>query len=262
MKHRTREFVLSIAAVAALFGGALHRLQAEAGVAEPAGTAAREAAVFSVPPGQTPTAPGKSERQRLVLRATSSQTGQSLKGVDVHFYGRIGGDPIRTSAVTIDDGVVTLSWRKGFAVQNVWFTARAPGHVPIDYNWGDDHHTVEVPEFVVLKFEPGFPVGGVVRDEEGNPIAGVQIQAQMPLTWPANSGLVFLANTSKADAQGRWTWNEAPADCSQVKIQIDHPQYEHSWAKGVRSQQLVYVLKRRADGSPGSPNSVSSQKKL
>jgi hypothetical protein len=262
MKKQGRAFVLSIAAVAGLWGGALTRLQADAQDVESAGAAAREAAVFSVPPSQTPTAPGKPERQRLVLRATSSQTGEPIKGVDVHFYGRIGGDPIRTSAATIDDGMVTLSWRKGFAVQNVWFTARAPGYVPIDYNWGDDHHTVELPGFVELRFEPGSPIGGIVRDEEGTPIAGVQIQAQMPLTWPAKSGLVFLANTSKTDAEGRWTWNEAPADCSQVKIQIDHPQYDHSWAKGVRSQQLVYVLKRRADGSPGSPNSVSSRKKL
>ncbi|HEX4070712.1 MAG TPA: Ig-like domain-containing protein, partial [Planctomycetaceae bacterium] len=261
MKNRARAFVLSTAAVAGLCGGALSRLHADSENLESAGAAAREAAVFAIPPSQTPTPPGKSERQRLVLRATSSQTGQPIKGVDVHFYGRIGGEPIRTSAATFGDGMVTLSWRKGFAVQNVWFTARAPGLVPIDYNWGDDHHTVELPEFVDLRFEPGLPIGGVVRDEEGNPIVGVQIQAQLPLTWPANSGLVFLANTSKTDAEGRWTWNEAPADCSQVKIQIDHPQYEHSWAKGVRSQQLVYVLKRRADGSPGSPNSVSSLKK-
>ncbi len=262
MTKKVRAFVLSIAAVAGLCGGALTRLQADPENIESADTAAREAAVFSISPSQTPNVPGKSERQRLVLRATSSQTGQPIKGVDVRFYGRIGGDPIRTSAATIDDGMVTLSWRKGFAVQNVWFTARARGFVPIDYNWGDDHHAVEIPEFVELRFESGLPIGGGVRDEEGNPIPGVQIQAQMPLTWPAKSGLVFLANTSKTDGEGRWTWNEAPADCSQVKIQIDHPQYEHSWAKGVRSTQLVYVLKRRGDGSPGSPHSVSSLKKL
>jgi len=262
MTRKGRAFVLSIAASAALCGGAPIRLQADSEDVESAGAAAREAAVFSIPQSQTPTPPGKSERQRLILRATSSQTGQPMKGVDVHFYGRIGGESIRTSATTIDDGLVTLSWRKGFAVQNVWFTARAPGYVPIDYNWGDEHHTVELPEFVELRFEPGHPIGGVVRDEQGNPIAGVQIQAQMPLTWPANSGLVFFANTSKTDSAGRWTWREAPADCSPVKIQIDNPEYEHSWAKGVRSQQLVYVLKRSADGSPGSPNSISSRKKL
>ncbi len=262
MKKKVRAFFLSTAAVAGLFGGALSRLHADSENLESAGAAAREAAVFAIPPSQNPTPPGKSERQRLVLRATSSPTGQPIKGVDIHFYGRIGGEPFRTSAATADDGTANLSWRKGVAVQHVWFTARGAGYVPVDCNWGDDHHAVEIPEFVELRFEPGYPIGGVVRDEEGNPIAGVQIQAQLPLTWPAKSGLVFLANTSKTDAEGRWTWNEAPADCSQVKIQIDHPQYEHSWAKGVRSMQLVYVLKRRADNSPGSPHSVSSLKKL
>jgi hypothetical protein len=262
MKNRVRAFVLSTAAVAGLCGGALSRLQADSEDVAPAGAAAREAAIFTVPPGQTSTPPSKSERQRLVLRAIASPTGQPIKGVDIHFYGRIAGESFRVSAATADDGMANLSWRKGVAVQHVWFTARSPGYVPVDYNWGDDHHTVEIPELVELRFEPGYPIGGVVHDEEGNPIAGVQLQAQLPLTWPAKSGLIFLANTTKTDAEGRWTWREAPADCSQVKIQIDHPQYEHSWAKGVRSQQLVYVLKRRADGSSGSPNSVSSLKKL
>jgi hypothetical protein len=259
MKKTARTFVLLTAAIAGLCGGALCRLHAESNEATSAGPAAREAAEFSIAPGQTPT-PDNSERQQMKLRATSSQTGQPIKGVDVHFYGRIGGEPFHTAVVTRDDGIVFLWWRKGLAVQNVWFTARASGYVPVDYNWGDDHHNVEIPESVELRFEPGYPIGGVVRDEEGNPIAGVKLQTQMPLTWPAKSGLIFFAYTATTDAEGRWTWPEAPADCSRVTIQIDHPQYNHSWAKGVRSQQLVYVLKRRTDGSPGSPNGVSKKK--
>ena len=259
MKNRARAFVLSTAAVAGLCGGrSLVCTRIRKALSPPKPRPARRP---SLPSRRARPQPRRANRNGSAwFCGHLSQTGQPIKGVDVHFYGRIGGEPIRTSAATFGDGMVTLSWRKGFAVQNVWFTARAPGLVPIDYNWGDDHHTVELPEFVDLQFEPGLPIGGVVRDEEGNPIVGVQIQRSCPSPGPPTRDWSFSPIRARPTpkAAGRGT---SAADCSQVKIQIDHPQYEHSWAKGVRSQQLVYVLKRRADGSPGSPNSVSSLKK-
>jgi hypothetical protein len=259
--HTVRALALSTAAFAGLCSCAVSRSLAESQNSSPAGTAAREAE-SALTPAEASTPPGNSARRALKLRAVSSQTGRPIKGVDFQFFGRVGGEAFHTSVVSGEDGTVNLSWLQRFAVQNIWFTARAAGFVPVDYNWGDDHHAVEVPEFVELRFEPGQPIGGVVRDEAGHPIAGVTIQTQLPVTWSTNSGLIFFANTTKADAQGRWTWREAPADCSQVKIQIDHPQYQHSWAQGARSQQLVYVLKRRPNSNPDSSDSLSSKKKL
>ncbi|HEY7120113.1 MAG TPA: carboxypeptidase regulatory-like domain-containing protein, partial [Tepidisphaeraceae bacterium] len=61
-------------------------------------------------------------------------------------------------------------------------------------------------ENIEFRLAPGHVVHGRVVDPDGKPLAGVMIATD---TWRGNRALMFRANT---DGQGRWTWNEAPAD--------------------------------------------------
>jgi beta-lactamase regulating signal transducer with metallopeptidase domain len=57
-----------------------------------------------------------------------------------------------------------------------------------------------------IKLEPGRTLKGRVVDEKGNPIAGAMLAVD---TWRGNRSLMHRQNT---DPQGRFVWNEAPAD--------------------------------------------------
>jgi uncharacterized GH25 family protein/peroxiredoxin len=180
----------------------------------------------------------------MTIRTTASQNGQPLNEVQLKFQGRIGGKSFRKFLITTADGTATLEWPTGAKIDYLQFTARAPKFVPIQYNWRGEKSDVQLPSHVELRFDPGNEIGGVVRDESGRPIAGAKLELTMPLTWPHLEYWVFSAAGKTTDENGRWSWSEAPADCSSVNIQVKHPDYLPNGGSAVRSKESVFILKR------------------
>ena len=143
------------------------------------------------------------------------------------------------SAVTDADGIASLR-PLTYGGSSHAVTVEAEGYVPARASWpGDRPPIASLP--VVLK--RGAPLGGVVRDEQGKPIPGVEIyvnvngdmaQLETHLAVPAIyhpggngpwlSGDTLLART---DENGRWRTAPAPLDLPRVQMMVLHHDYIH-----------------------------------
>lgn len=83
-----------------------------------------------------------------------------------------------------------------------------------------------LPSEYTLPLEPGTAIGGRVLDERGMPIEGATV---FLIVWPADGrgGLTVNAHVwerpAVTDANGRWRFDEAPADLRDLRYRLKHP---------------------------------------
>jgi hypothetical protein len=186
----------------------------------------------------------QSATRQMTVHVVERETDEPLTGVGLDFHGNIGGQATHKFLVTDSNGDAQFRWPANDEVQHLWFTASKTGFVSQYYFWRDRQHKVEMQEWINLRFEPDSPIGGTVQDEAGQPVAGAQVDLRMPVTWPKLATHVFTAVTLTTDAEGQWTWNDAPADVGDVGISVSHVDYLPNNSGANSSSDNVAVLKK------------------
>ncbi len=248
---------VSVATIAALGGLALAPSQAQTPNASPPSAAsARPAAVpatagsaaVPAPPSKPANVPAKAvnaQESRITIHCGSSPTGRPIEGVEFEFNGRIGGKSKRArAALGLRRGLPSTSGPRAKKF-------RRCGSPPASRN-SSPFTTCGTTSKASRRFRRNsncdssavMRSGEPSRDESGHPIAGVRLEFTMPLTWPRRANWVFRAAELSTDDQGRWSWNEAPADCTNVGIQIRHPNYLPTWSQATFSRDSVFILKQ------------------
>ncbi len=191
-------------------------------------------------PATVPVADG-----RLEIQAVAAATGKPLEGVAVEWQLRINNaKQNKTTSTTAGDGRAVLEWAKGATVNAVWVTARKPRFVPYAIRWDDSAHPLRLPASKVLRFVPGITIGGVVKDDAGNPLVDAKIKVHGPATESETSFVRFVLADTTTDAQGRWRFDDAPADLSGVNVGIQAPHFLGVWARPSRNLAFITVLNR------------------
>ncbi|HKI18417.1 MAG TPA: M56 family metallopeptidase, partial [Isosphaeraceae bacterium] len=112
-----------------------------------------------------------------------------------------------------------------------------------------------IPAEYTFRLEKGTVIGSVVKNESGEPIAGVRVQVTLvqpaalvhidPRKNQRSFADMWLATGETAkttDAQGRWTLDNVPAgDGVEVKLMLSHPDYigEYSWEGQMQKEQNI-----------------------
>jgi beta-lactamase regulating signal transducer with metallopeptidase domain/peroxiredoxin len=197
---------------------------------------------------------------RLVLRAVAAETNEPIDGVSIEYTLRIDdGKFLEATVNTSEDGSTVIEWPAVATVHKFWFTARAPKRVPIHINWDDDRHPIQLPAQKELRFEPGTTIGGIVRDESGQPIQGATVKVHGPPTESEGRNSAFTLGSSQTDAQGRWRQDAAPNDLSNLWANVEHPHHLPNGTRVSHELNSVTVLKRgltvtgRIDDAAGRP---------
>ena len=118
-----------------------------------------------------------------------------------------------------------LSWPR--------ITARREGFVPMTVWWQAQDETVPLPQEFTFTFKPAVPIGGVIQNEQGQPIPGATVSISVTTPGSAENvhGVVQTVRPAVSnekvvtDAAGRWQYNNAPADVSQLYFRLEHPVY-------------------------------------
>jgi RNA polymerase sigma factor (sigma-70 family) len=191
-------------------------------------------------PGPAPAAHG-----RLEIRAIADVTGQPIEGAVAEWQLRVNNGRYKTTKSSTDrDGRAVLEWPSGATVNGLNVTARKPGFVPYSIWWDDTNHPLRLPAVKEIRCVNGAPIGGIVKDEAGAPVAGAKITVQAP---PAETELSYyrfnLVETT-TDAQGRWRFDDAPADLSGVFFQIEARRFLPASGAASRKTDEMTVLKR------------------
>lgn len=162
---------------------------------------------------------------------------------EVQFSGRIGPNPVNQTLAVDEEGKATLGFEPDAEVRNLWFTARAPGFVPVHYVWRNNHGPIQLPELQPVELETAVTIAGRIVDEQGQPIAGATVDISMPITWPKVNNYYFNLGTAVTDDDGQWKFENAPEDMSRSSIRVEHPEYLRNYVRGSKDLSTT-TLKR------------------
>ncbi len=179
----------------------------------------------------------------LAITVTDAKTAQPLKGVTLKVQS--GGKDTQT---TDDTGVATLRLAEK-QPNYVYITARKDGYVPMRLMWrrtGGENPAI--PAAYSLAMQPGTKIGGKVLDDAGKPIPGATVVIAI-----RNKGrdAVEAFNVSyedtKADAEGNWSYAQAPAEFERIDVGAWH--HDCDCTQGFFSMNEFEPISALRDGS-------------
>ena len=161
----------------------------------------------------------------VFLRVVDRATKQPIRGVNLKVL--INGNVTREHT-TDDSGRFEIRLPTDNS-ESVTITAQRDGLVPIRvYLRGITARETEIPRSHTLAMEPGTSIGGIVRDEAGEPIEGVNVNLyENNQDDGARQVYDFRAITARSDQQGRWQIDLIPAgfDLGRLHFTFSHPEF-------------------------------------
>jgi len=224
--------VLLVAVGVLILGGLVHaRLSAVADHPPQPVAAKVEAAAAAATEEKT----GVSTLEFRVVRRADQRP---IPGVAVEFSYRVDQSRHETKHTTDDRGRCSIELPRGGSS----FTASCgkDGFVPTVQQWGEKEIRAGLPVTYTQELEPGLPIGGFVKDEEGNPVAGAEVTVAIsqenseerdldgPTLGDISRPASFPHFLVKTDAQGRWRCSILPANAdrgSRLWFAVEHPDY-------------------------------------
>ncbi len=123
-------------------------------------------------------------------------------------------------------------------------TVQKEGFASMGKTWSNQEAPLtNLPDRHVMEMLTAQPIGGVVHDEEGNPIAGVEVRVNTYLE--ETSGHIYLNRTVRTDAQGRWRLDRVPTETGRLTLGLRHPDYICDWGHE-RQVAVDELLRARA----------------
>src|SRR5262249_2441054 len=139
-----------------------------------------------------------------------------------------------------------------------------PGFAPHELLWSGEE---PIPDSYTVSLERGVPIGGIVRDEQGRPIAGARVHLHVWARPPrggheADPDQLNEIAAAVPDDQGRWRPEASPASAAPgVKLDLltTHPDHialrQPVTAESLRALAIAGVMKtgRSVGGTVSSP---------
>ena len=106
------------------------------------------------------------------------------------------------------------------------FSIKTPGYGPY---WADchaDYGSKTVRNEFTAQLDAAWSVGGVIVDEDGKPIEGVEVHPNVKYKKrPGDNRQLGMGERFATDAQGIWRFDCVPDSMDKVFVEIDHPDY-------------------------------------
>jgi len=178
------------------------------------------------------------------------QDGYAGKRVmEFHAVHRESGEPLPDVAMTVrvstDNFKRRDSWEEktdsqglcriklpDYQIETLRLYPKKEGFVPLFIMW---RGIPKLPKVFTVRMEPSTTIGGVVRDEQGEPIEGVAVGVHYQTPDPEaaeNAHVEVLIHNAietdiLTDASGRWTFDKMPAEIkrNELRIFLKHPRY-------------------------------------
>jgi thiol-disulfide isomerase/thioredoxin/uncharacterized GH25 family protein len=174
-------------------------------------------------------------KKTLELRVVDGKTQQPVAPGDLKVEAYWGGDesPLKPDA----DGRVRVEYPADTKYLSVSVKSEKIAYVPIRLSWGGGRSATTIPDEYTLALEPGTKIGGQVVDDAGKPVAGATVMLhvkQKSAAHPEQSvGVVYVPVTT--DADGRWSFDKAPAEFDDINLGAYHLQYANGGYYGMSS---------------------------
>lgn len=172
----------------------------------------------------------------LVLLGQASANAQGFRYMEVTVVDA-DGKPMADVAVDIDVGGMAFPMptdEEGIVSFNVPEKGRTKVSIKHDgflaqgVSWNEGE---KVPDTFTFPMKKGVPIGGIVHDEQGQPVEGVKIEGIMIIDGssdlPGGGKVVpyIGGEIATTDKDGQWKLNSAPEEKVELQLRFTHPQY-------------------------------------
>ena len=107
-------------------------------------------------------------------------------------------------------------------------TVTSDGCVPMKLDFRDEAGNVKLPLNYTLSLEKGTSIGGIITNEQNQPIEGASVSLLVPYDNQADQPSVRPAiwdYVIKTDAEGKWRCDIMPSKLDEIWIRLAHPDY-------------------------------------
>ncbi|HEX2476401.1 MAG TPA: carboxypeptidase-like regulatory domain-containing protein, partial [Lacipirellulaceae bacterium] len=159
--------------------------------------------------------------------------GEPVPDITVEIRGGLAGtvQPIKRGklltpslAKTDGDGVLVIEVAKD--PQRFVLSVKQPGYGPYWAEWRSRDQAPAIPERFVAELDAGWAVGGIVVDEDGNPVEGATVSPSLKFKKrPGDFSELYTGDDIKVDADGKWSFLCVPATMREVHVTINHADF-------------------------------------
>ena len=138
------------------------------------------------------------------------------------------GPNISGDVTTGTDGLATFSVPATLP-QYLSVRVRKDGFVPKLITWSLDQPSFTLPNDFTLKMEKAQSIGGVVRNDDGQPVEGAKVV--LIIRGSSMGGVAQQVFNDiwewrvTTDKDGKWHFDEAPSDLRPLQVRLEHPDY-------------------------------------
>lgn len=164
---------------------------------------------------------------QIKFSVVDADTGKPLPNVKLKISGSETGGSFRAPEVKTDASGTALVRHPGDTTRTLTVTASGDGIAVKSVRWQQSAGDV-IPEEHTLRVGKGVTIGGVVRDEAGQPVGNVKISLSglgTPGDQPSRDRLPFSQIDLTNDTNGRWDFRSLPQDFGSFNVTVSHPDY-------------------------------------
>lgn len=116
------------------------------------------------------------------------------------------------------------------------------GYVPSQATWRKDEGDL-LPESFVMEIHRGTAIGGIIKDEQGNPVANARVSLLVPGEDYGRVQPAIWDHVVSTDSDGRWSCNIMPPDLNDVWIRLAHDNFVDDTMYGVTPKPSIDALR-------------------
>jgi len=138
------------------------------------------------------------------------------------------GADISASVTTGSDGSATIPLPAA-RPQYLAVRIQKDGFVPKLIDWSLDQPSFILPSDFTVKMEKAHSIGGVVKNDEGEPVEGARVVLIIRGSSMGGMALQVFNDIWErrvtTDKEGKWHFDEAPSDLRSLSVTLEHPDY-------------------------------------
>jgi hypothetical protein len=169
-------------------------------------------------------APTRTNPPQLLLRVVDADSGQPVPGVKVRAWVRA--DPTDASGVCLIP--LPKPETENFAYR---ITLSKDGYVGQYITWSKSQHDKiqDMPTNFLASLEKGVSIGGVVKNDNGEPVPGARVILSGPVPGDVGERVRSVVapnyHAERTDAAGLWRFGEAPRDLEKLLFRVIQSEY-------------------------------------
>jgi beta-lactamase regulating signal transducer with metallopeptidase domain/ankyrin repeat protein len=164
------------------------------------------------------------EKVKTLIVHVQNGDGSPLAGAST----KAEGPNISADVSTGTDGLATFSLPAALP-QYLSVHVRKDGFVPKLITWNLAQPSFSLPSNFTLKMEKAQSIGGLVRNDDGQPVKGVNVV--LIIRGSSMGGVAqqvfndIWERRVTTDKDGKWHFDEAPSDLRSLQVKLEHPGY-------------------------------------